>query len=68
MKKSIIILLTGIVMTGYYPKTDSHRGSWACGWRPAEYIPLGWGSYDMGAFTEEGCPNEALKIMLTSKQ
>lgn len=38
------------------------------GWRPSEYIPLSWGSYDMGAFTEEGCPNEALKIMLTSKQ
>ena len=34
------------------------------GWRPAEYIPLGWGSYDMGAFTTEGQPNEALKILL----
>ena len=35
------------------------------GWRPAEYIPLGWGSYGMGAFTEDGQPNEALKIMLS---
>lgn len=34
------------------------------GWRPQEYIPLGWGSYGMGAFTEEGQPNEALQIML----
>ena len=36
------------------------------GWRPAEYIPLGWGSYDMGAFTPDGQPNEALQIMLRS--
>ena len=34
------------------------------GWRPAEYIPLGWGSYDMGAFTPDGHPNEALQQML----
>ena len=33
-------------------------------WRPAEYIPLGWGSYDMGAFTNDGRPNEALQILL----
>ena len=38
------------------------------GWRPAEYIPLGWGSYDMGAFTEEGKPSEVLKTLLQSKQ
>ena len=38
------------------------------GWRPAEYIPLGWGSYDMGAFTEEGKPSETLKTLLQSKQ
>lgn len=30
------------------------------GWRPAEYIPLGWGSYNMGAFTPEGCPAPSL--------
>ena len=34
------------------------------GWRPAEYIPLGWGSYDMGAFTEEGKPSEVMRILL----
>ena len=37
-------------------------------WRPAEYIPLGWGSYDMGAFTPEGKPNKALKTLLESKK
>lgn len=34
------------------------------GWRPAEYIPLGWGAYNMGAFTPDGKPAEALKTML----
>ena len=34
------------------------------GWRPAEYIPLGWGSYGMGAFTPDGRPSETLKRML----
>ena len=38
------------------------------GWRPQEYIPLGWGGYDMGAFTEEGKPSETLKTLLQSKQ
>lgn len=38
------------------------------GWRPAEYIPLGWGSYDMGAFTPEGQPSEVMKILLESHQ
>ena len=38
------------------------------GWRPAEYIPLGWGSYDMGAFTEEGKPSEVMRILLTSEK
>ena len=38
------------------------------GWRPAEYIPLGWGSYDMGAFTPDGRPSEVLKILLGSKK
>lgn len=33
-------------------------------WRPAEYIPLGWGSYTMGAFTPQGKPNDALRILL----
>ena len=36
------------------------------GWRPAEYIPLGWGSYDMGAFTPDGQPSEVMRIMLSS--
>ena len=34
------------------------------GWRPAEYIPLGWGGYDMGSFTPEGKPSPALQILL----
>jgi arabinogalactan endo-1,4-beta-galactosidase len=38
------------------------------GWRPTEYIPLGWGSYDMGAFTPEGHPSEVMKILLESHQ
>jgi arabinogalactan endo-1,4-beta-galactosidase len=29
-------------------------------WRPAEYIPLGWGGYQMGSFTPEGKPSPAL--------
>lgn len=37
------------------------------GWRPAEYIPLGWGSYDMGAFTQDGQPSDVMRIMLSSK-
>lgn len=36
------------------------------GWRPAEYIPLGWGGYDMGSFTPDGCPSPALKTLLKS--
>ena len=36
------------------------------GWRPAEYIPLGWGSYDMGAFTPDGQPSEVMRILLSS--
>lgn len=36
------------------------------GWRPAEYIPLGWGSYDMGAFTPEGQPSKVMQILLSS--
>ena len=38
------------------------------GWRPAEYIPLGWGSYDMGAFTPEGQPSEVMRILLNSSK
>lgn len=34
------------------------------GWKPAEYIPLGWGGYDMGSFTPEGQPSPALRTML----
>ena len=36
------------------------------GWRPAEYIPLGWGSYDMSAFTPDGKPSEVMQILLSS--
>ena len=36
------------------------------GWRPAEYIPLGWGSYDMGAFTPDGRPSKVLQTLLQS--
>ena len=34
------------------------------GWRPQEYIPLGWGGYDMGSFTPEGKLSPALKTLL----
>lgn len=34
------------------------------GWRPAEYIPLGWGGYDMGSFTPDGRPSPALHTLL----
>ena len=37
------------------------------GWRPAEYIPLGWGSYGMGAFTKEGTPSDVMQILLNSQ-
>ena len=33
-------------------------------WRPAEYVPLGWKGYDMGAYTPNGTPSETLKILL----
>ena len=36
------------------------------GWRPQEYIPLGWGGYDMGSFTPEGKVSPALKTLLKS--
>ncbi len=36
------------------------------GWRPAEYIPLGWGSYDMGAFTPDGQPTNVMGVLLSS--
>jgi arabinogalactan endo-1,4-beta-galactosidase len=32
-------------------------------WRPKEYIELGWGAYNMGAFTASGQPNDALKTL-----
>ena len=32
-------------------------------WRPKEYIELGWGAYNMGAFTSAGQPNEALNTL-----
>lgn len=31
------------------------------GWKPADYENLGWGSYDKGAFTENGRPSIALE-------
>ena len=34
------------------------------GWRPAEYIPLGWGGYDMGSFTPDGQPSPALQVLM----
>ena len=37
------------------------------GWRPAEYIPLGWDGYDMGSFTPEGQPSPAMKTLLGHK-
>ncbi len=36
------------------------------GWRPEEYIPLGWNGYDMGAFTPEGKPSEVMRVLLSS--
>lgn len=38
------------------------------GWRPAEYIPLGWGSYGMGSFTPEGTPTPALRTLMGMKK
>ena len=34
------------------------------GWRPAEYVPLGWNGYDMGSFTPEGKPSPALQTLM----
>lgn len=33
-------------------------------WKPKEYNAVGWGAYDMGAFTTKGAPNKALRYML----
>ena len=38
------------------------------GWRPAEYIPLGWGSYNMGAFTPDGQPSQVMEVLLSSQK
>ena len=38
------------------------------GWRPAEYIPLNWGAYDMGSFTPSGHPSPALRTLLQSSR
>ena len=38
------------------------------GWKPAEYIPLGWGSYEMGAFGNDGCPSPALHTLFSATQ
>lgn len=37
------------------------------GWRPSEYIPLGWNGYDMGAFTSDGRPTEVLNYLFTDR-
>ena len=37
------------------------------GWRPAEYLPLGWGSYDMGAFTPDGRTSRTMQLLLASQ-
>ena len=37
-------------------------------WRPQEYIPLGWGSYHMGAFDDSGTPTKVMQILLSSKR
>lgn len=34
------------------------------GWRPAEYIPLGWGAYGMGCMTDDGRPTETIRTLL----
>lgn len=33
------------------------------GWRPQEYIPLGWGAYDMGCMTPDGHLSNAFKAL-----
>lgn len=38
------------------------------GWRPQEYVPLGWSGYDMGSFTPEGIPSPALERLLSGKE
>jgi len=38
------------------------------GWRPQEYIPLGWNGYDMGSFTPDGTPSPALRTLLQSEK
>lgn len=38
------------------------------GWKPAEYIPLGWGSYEMGALTPDGRPTPALQTLFNTKK
>ena len=69
--------LSNIVMTDFVERMeriDSCMGIFYWepevygGWRPAEYIPLGWGGYDMGSFTPEGQPSKALKTLLRSKK
>ncbi|MBR6017395.1 MAG: glycosyl hydrolase 53 family protein [Paludibacteraceae bacterium] len=52
--------------------TKMQTYSWFCGafywepqvyagWRPKEYLSVGWSAYDMGAFTTTGTPNAALR-------
>lgn len=61
-----------VVMRDFRERTDTLEGYvgvfyWEPevygNWRPAEYIPLGWGSYGMGAMTEEGQMSEALQVL-----
>ncbi|MBQ3673944.1 MAG: glycosyl hydrolase 53 family protein [Paludibacteraceae bacterium] len=37
-------------------------------WKPAEYVPLGWGAYNMGSFTPEGKPSPALVSLFATKK
>lgn len=34
------------------------------GWKPSSYASYGWGAYDMGAFTDQGRPNAALRALM----
>ena len=72
-----VAALSDIVMTDFVrrmERIDSCMGIFYWepevygGWRPQEYIPLGWGGYDMGSFTPDGQPSPALKTLLRSER
>ena len=71
-----VAAISNIVMTDFLERIaeiDSCAGVFywepQCygGWRPTEYIPLGWGGYDMGSFTPDGQPSPALRTLLGMK-